>query len=99
MRVTGLLVLSALTLTLTAVAGGEKGKGKFDPAKLTGKWSYVSGEKDGKKIDPKDLAKGYVEIIKKTITLKASHASLASMPNEVAALIVEAAIATAGKAA
>jgi pimeloyl-ACP methyl ester carboxylesterase len=35
---------------------------------------------------------------KKIITLKASHASLASMPNEVAAFIVEAAVATAGKA-
>jgi uncharacterized protein (TIGR03067 family) len=68
MRVTGLFCLMALALLLAPVAAGEKTK--LDPAKLVGTWSYVSGEKDGKKIPADDLAKGVVEITKETITLK-----------------------------
>ena len=68
MRVTGLLGLMALALPLAAAAGGEKGK--LDPAKLTGTWVYVSGEKDGKKIPAANLKKGFVEITKENIKLK-----------------------------
>jgi uncharacterized protein (TIGR03067 family) len=76
MRVTGLLGLMALALLLAPLAAGEKGgKGaKLDPAKLLGDWSYVSGEKDGKKISGDALKKGYVEITKETLKLKSDEA-------------------------
>ena len=67
MRFCGCISLMALALMLGPVASGEKGK--LDPAKLLGTWTYVSGEKDGKKIDPKNLEKGTVEITKDKITL------------------------------
>jgi uncharacterized protein (TIGR03067 family) len=70
MRVTGLLGLIALGLWLAPAAAEDKGK-KLDPAKLLGTWSYVSGEKDGKKIPADDLKKGTVMIAKETITLMA----------------------------
>src|SRR5262249_10285593 len=57
----------ALPLLLGPVAAGEKDK--LDPKKIQGKWSYVSGEKDGKKIKGEDLAKGTVDITKDKITL------------------------------
>lgn len=76
--ISGLLVLTALALLLAPVAAGEKGKkgkkGELDPAKLTGDWSYVSGEKEGKKIPADALKKGYVEISKKEIKLKSDEA-------------------------
>jgi uncharacterized protein (TIGR03067 family) len=75
MRVTGLLLgLLTLALVLAPAAAGEKGKGKLDPAKLIGSWSYVSGEKDGKKLSADDLKKGYVEITKESIKLKSDEA-------------------------
>src|SRR2546430_2037049 len=77
MRVTGLLLgLTALALMLAPATAGEKGKGKgkLDPAKLVGDWSYVSGERDGKKIPADNLKKGYVEITKETIKLKSDEA-------------------------
>jgi uncharacterized protein (TIGR03067 family) len=67
MRQFGWIGLLALPLLLGPVAAGEKDK--FDPKKIQGKWSYVSGEKDGKKIDAKDLAGGTVDITKDKITL------------------------------
>jgi uncharacterized protein (TIGR03067 family) len=74
----GLLVLAALGLLLAPVAAQEKGKkgkkGQLDPAKLVGDWSYVSGEREGKKIPADALKKGYVEITKKEIKLKSPDA-------------------------
>jgi uncharacterized protein (TIGR03067 family) len=76
MRVTGLLGLMALALLLAPLTAGEKGgKGaKLDPAKLIGDWSYVSGEREGKKISADALKKGYVEITKDTLKLKSDEA-------------------------
>jgi uncharacterized protein (TIGR03067 family) len=68
MRVTGLLGLMAVALWLAPATAGDKGK--LDPAKLLGTWNYVSGEKDGKKINPDDLKTGVVEFTKDTLMLK-----------------------------
>jgi uncharacterized protein (TIGR03067 family) len=68
MRVTGLLGLIVLGLLLAPAAGTEKGK--LEPAKLVGTWTYVSGEKDGKKIPGADLQKGTVQFTRDKITLK-----------------------------
>ena len=56
MRVTGLLGLMALGLLVSAAAAEDKEK--LDPAKLVGTWTYVSGEKDGKKIPADDHCRG-----------------------------------------
>jgi uncharacterized protein (TIGR03067 family) len=68
MRVTGLFGLLALGLLLGPAAAEDKAK-KLDPAKLIGTWTYVSGEKDGKKASADDLKNGTVTIAKDTITL------------------------------
>ncbi len=44
-------------------------KDKFDAAKLIGTWTYVSGEKNGVKVDKDNLKSGSVKITKETITL------------------------------
>jgi uncharacterized protein (TIGR03067 family) len=69
MRVTGLLGLMALGLLVGTAAAEDKEK--LDPAKLVGTWTYVSGEKEGKKIPADNLKQGTVEITKENITLKA----------------------------
>jgi uncharacterized protein (TIGR03067 family) len=69
MRVIGLLGLMVLALLLAPAAAEEK-KGKLDPAKLVGTWTYVSGMRNGKEVSADDLKKGTVEITKDTITLK-----------------------------
>lgn len=48
---------------------------KFDPVALVGKWSIVSGTKNGEKSDEKDLAKSDVQITKDEITLKSPDAT------------------------
>jgi uncharacterized protein (TIGR03067 family) len=68
MRVTGMIGVMALALLLAPAGAGEKAK--LDPAKLVGTWTFVSGEKDGKKISADDLKKGSVVITKEKITLK-----------------------------
>jgi uncharacterized protein (TIGR03067 family) len=68
MRVIGLLCLTVV-LVLGTFATAED-KEKLEPGKLVGTWTYVSGEKDGKKIPADDLKKGTVEITKENITLK-----------------------------
>lgn len=68
MRVIGLLGLVVLGLLLGSAAAQEKGK--LDPAKLVGTWTYVSGEKDGKEIPAANLEKGLVKITKENITLE-----------------------------
>jgi uncharacterized protein (TIGR03067 family) len=45
-------------------------KDKFDSGKLVGTWSYVSGEKNGTKVDPENLKAGKVTFTKETITLE-----------------------------
>ena len=68
MRLTGLIGLLSLGLLLAPAAA--QNKGKLDSAKLIGSWSYVSGEKDGKKVPADNLKDGTVEITKENITLK-----------------------------
>jgi uncharacterized protein (TIGR03067 family) len=68
MRLTGLIGL--LSLGLLLVPATAQNKGKLDSAKLIGSWSYVSGEKDGKKVPADNLKDGTVEITKENITLK-----------------------------
>jgi uncharacterized protein (TIGR03067 family) len=60
-----MMVLGLLWTSLMA----DEEKGKLDPAKLAGTWTYVSGVKDGKKLTA-DQLKASVEITKETITLK-----------------------------
>ena len=48
----------------------DKKETKLDPAKLVGTWKYVSGEKDGQKLDKDHLKDQTVIITKETITLK-----------------------------
>jgi pimeloyl-ACP methyl ester carboxylesterase len=86
-----------MALTQKAPMGGTFADKVTVPAwKSKPSWYQVSSE--DRMIAP-DNENRLAERMKaiKTVTLKASHASLASMPNEVAALIVEAATATAGK--
>jgi len=45
-------------------------KDKFDAGKMVGTWNYVSGEKNGAKVDPETLKGGTVKITKETITLE-----------------------------
>jgi uncharacterized protein (TIGR03067 family) len=54
-------------------ADDTKDKAKLDPAKLVGTYTYVSGVRDGKKVDDDNLKKGTVEITKDTITLKSDQ--------------------------
>ena len=45
-------------------------KDKFDAGKMVGTWTYVSGEKNGARVDPESLKGGTVKITKETITLE-----------------------------
>jgi uncharacterized protein (TIGR03067 family) len=69
MRMIGPFALGVLGLLLGSAVAQDKAK--LDPAKLVGTWTYVSGEKEGKKIPPANLEKGMVKITKDTITLEA----------------------------
>ena len=65
--------LSSLVLALFAVAvvvGEEKKEPAFDPAKLLGDWTYVSGSKAGDAV-PKEHLAGKVTFTKDTITVPA----------------------------
>jgi len=53
-----------------ALLGAQDKEAKFDPAKLIGKWTYISGIKDGAKVDPENLKKQDVTFTKDKITLK-----------------------------
>jgi uncharacterized protein (TIGR03067 family) len=72
-----LFALGAAVLVLAPLNADDKDKdkdeGKFDPAKIIGTWSYVSGERDGAKVPADSLKKGSVEITKDTITLKSDE--------------------------
>jgi uncharacterized protein (TIGR03067 family) len=71
------LALGAVVLMLSPLTADEKGKddGKLDPAKLVGDWTYVSGERDGKKVPEEYLKRGTVEITKDAIKLKSADAT------------------------
>jgi uncharacterized protein (TIGR03067 family) len=60
-----------------AVVGGfaplgaqNKDSAKFNADKLVGKWNYVSGIKDGTKMDPENLKKQTVAFTKDKVTLQ-----------------------------
>jgi uncharacterized protein (TIGR03067 family) len=55
---------------LVPLGAQDKGAGKFDPNKLVGNWDYVSGIKDGTKVDAESLKKQTVNFTKEKITLK-----------------------------
>jgi uncharacterized protein (TIGR03067 family) len=61
-----------LALFAVAVVGGEEKKeAKFDPAKLVGEWTIVSGTKAGV-ASPKEALAGKVTFTKDTITIQAA---------------------------
>jgi uncharacterized protein (TIGR03067 family) len=62
-----LLALGVLLLAVPAIRSEDN---KLDPAKLIGTWSYVSGEKNGEKVNEANLKGGSVIITKDKITLK-----------------------------
>lgn len=65
------IAAGALALTLCATgAAQDKKDGKLDPAKLVGKWKYVSGEKEGAKSAVEKFKDDEITITKDTITLK-----------------------------
>jgi uncharacterized protein (TIGR03067 family) len=63
-----LLASSVLLLLAASVQADDKASG--DTGKMIGNWTYVSGERDGNKVDPENLKKGIVAVTKDTITLK-----------------------------
>ncbi len=64
------LALILVFCALVASHGTAQKKGKFSPEKLVGKWKYVSGMKDGEKVNPRSL-KGIVTVSKDTFTVPA----------------------------
>ncbi|MCI0377819.1 MAG: TIGR03067 domain-containing protein [Gemmataceae bacterium] len=59
--------------------GQDKKEGKLDPEKLVGKWKYVSGEKDGAKVDIANFKDDVITITKDTITLKGKETFVMKM--------------------
>ena len=67
------LSLIAVVLLVASVrlsAQDKAAKAKFDPAKLVGKWEYVSGVKNGEKVAEATLKDQAITITKDKITLK-----------------------------
>jgi len=62
--------LGAVVLAAACVAAQADDKAKFDPAKLVGTWNYVTGEKNGEKVDPSHFKDSKVVITKEKITLE-----------------------------
>jgi uncharacterized protein (TIGR03067 family) len=58
----------AVVLAVSSVAADDKDT--IDPAKMVGTWKYVSGEKNGEKVDADRLKDQTVIITKDKITLK-----------------------------
>jgi uncharacterized protein (TIGR03067 family) len=69
MKMTTRLGACAFVLMIAPLAAADE-KDKFDAGKLVGTWTYVSGEKNGTKVDPENLKAGTVKITKETITLE-----------------------------
>jgi uncharacterized protein (TIGR03067 family) len=59
-----------LALFITSAALSEEKKAAFDPAKMVGDWTYVSGMRSGEKV-PKDNLQAKVTFTKDTITVPA----------------------------
>src|SRR5260370_40074233 len=70
MKVTLWLGVSAFLLTAYSFAAADEKGDKFDASKIVGTWTYVSGEKNGAKVDADNLKSGSVKITKETITLE-----------------------------
>jgi uncharacterized protein (TIGR03067 family) len=68
----GVAVLAFLPLN-AADKDKEKEPAKLDPAKLIGKWDFVSGETDGKKVPEEHFKNTSVEITKDVLTLKTAE--------------------------
>jgi uncharacterized protein (TIGR03067 family) len=51
-------------------AVGQDKEDKFDPGKMTGTWTYVSGVKNGEKLDADHFKDSKVTITKDTMTLE-----------------------------
>jgi uncharacterized protein (TIGR03067 family) len=71
MRTVTLAGILILVLVLAGCPLAAQDKDKFDPAKLVGTWTYVSGEKNGEKLGEDRLKNQTVTITKETWTLKA----------------------------
>lgn len=67
MRTVTWMALCALILGIAPLAADDKDS-KFDATKLVGDWNYVSGMKNGEKVNADNL-KNKVVITKETITL------------------------------
>lgn len=67
MKVIGSLCLGLVVVALAAADDQDK-KGAIDPAKLAGQWTYVSGVRNGEKVD-KDHLTSTVTVSKETFTL------------------------------
>jgi len=69
MRVISFLGAATFVLLAGSIVAADD-KDKFDAGKMVGTWTYVSGEKNGAKVDPETLKGGTVKITKETITLE-----------------------------
>jgi uncharacterized protein (TIGR03067 family) len=69
MRVISFLGAATFVLLAGSIVAADD-KDKFDAGKMVGTWNYVSGEKNGAKVDPETLKGGTVKITKETITLE-----------------------------
>ena len=65
-----LLAVVALVASASLNAQDKKEEAKFDAAKLVGKWTYVSGVKNGEKVAEENLKDQAITITKDKITLK-----------------------------
>jgi uncharacterized protein (TIGR03067 family) len=63
-------LLTGISLVLTTCSVQAADEAKFDAAKLTGTWTYVSGERNGEVVDQERFKGSKVTITPKTITLE-----------------------------
>jgi uncharacterized protein (TIGR03067 family) len=76
MKITLGFAACSLLLVAGQLGAGDKGQdGKFEAAKLVGKWKYVSGVKNGEKFDEERLKKQELVIDKEKFTLKTDDAT------------------------
>ena len=68
--VLSLTVVFAFLAAAGADEKADKEKAKMDPEKLVGTWTFVSGVKNGQKLDAEGLKKQSVTITKETLTMK-----------------------------
>ena len=80
MRVVTVKTVCALLVCIVAgavvpLSAQDKDAAKFDAKKLVGTWKYVSGVKDGTKVDADSLSKQTVQFAKDKVTLKSDDAT------------------------